>query len=96
MRKTLDPYTFQTVLSSGNFLRIYPHLHSIALCRVPGSFLSEGLWSTGLDREVKESYLNSEQPPLQVVNQCLVLSAGKAGQSYQDNKSSHFVSAQSP
>lgn len=75
-------------ISESIFLRIYPHLHSIAFR--PGSFLPQG--AQGSAGRWRESYLNSEQPPLQVVNQCLVLSGGKAGQSNQDNKSSHFVS----
>lgn len=37
-----------------------------------------------------ESYLNSKQPPLQVVNQRLMLRSRKAGQHNQNNKSFHF------
>lgn len=51
---------------------------------------SGALGSAGRPRE---TYLYSKQPPLQVVNQCLMLSAGSAGQSNQDKKSSHFGSA---
>lgn len=49
-----DPFTFVRAEFSSVFLWIYPHLHSIAfLCPVPETFPSEGLWSSGLGREVK-------------------------------------------
>lgn len=52
------------------------------------------LWEETLElrarQEDKKSYLNSKEPPFQVVNKSLVLSGGNVDQSKQEQKPSHF------
>lgn len=81
-------YLFLNATASSSFFR--SHLHSIAFALFLKVSSPRDFGAQGSAGSKSESYLYSKQPPLQVVNQRLMLSRRKAGRHNQNNKSFHF------